>query len=74
MMKTYPEFDSLLEGTSHLEHTYEDILPLGENTYIKSTDDMWYDNKSYWLYDTEEEIYELISDTSVFDGTPAIMY
>lgn len=71
MMKTYPEFDSLLEGTSHLEHTYEDILPLGENTYIKSNDDMWYDNKSYWLYDSEEDIYELISDTSVFDGTPA---
>ena len=71
MMKTYPEFDTLLEDTSHLEHTYEDILPLGENTYIKSTDDAWYDTKSYWLYDAEKDIYELISDTSIFDGTPA---
>lgn len=71
MMKPYPDFDSLLEDTSHLEHIYEDILPLGKNSFIKSEDGSWLSDKSYWLYDTEEDSFTLIGDTEVFDLPPA---
>lgn len=71
MMKPYPDFNSLLGDTSHLEHTYEDILSLGENTYKKSEDTSWLTNKSYWLYDEEEDIYTLIANDSAFDNPPA---
>ena len=62
IMNPYPDIDSLLSDTSHLEHVYEPIAPLGKNTYKKSEDEVWESNKSYWLYDTQEETYELISD------------
>ena len=71
IMNPYPDFDSLLSDTAHLEHTYEDILPLGENTYVKSLDATWESDKSYWLYDSDYNTYELIGDTSVFDTSPA---
>ena len=71
ILRPYPNFDYLLGDTAHLEHTYEDLLPLGENSYKKSNDDTWLENKSYWLYDEETDIYSLITDISGFDQSPA---
>lgn len=71
MMKPYPDFDSLLGDTSHLEHVYEDLLPFGENTYVKSDDTYWHDNKSYWLYVGEDNSFQLITDTDDWDQSPS---
>ena len=73
MLKPYPDFDSLLGDTSHLEHVYEPLLPLGENTYVKSEDTTWEGNKSYWFYDEDLDTYSLITDTDYYDTTPAEM-
>ena len=70
MMRPYPDFDSLLGDTSHLEHIYEDLLPFGENTYIKSNDTYWNENKSYWLYVGEDNSFQLITDTTNWDQSP----
>lgn len=73
MLKPYPEFDALLGDTSHLEHVYEPLLPLGENTYVKSEDTAWEGNKSYWIYNKDSDTYSLITDTDYYDTTPAEM-
>lgn len=71
MMKPYPDFDTLFENTSHIEHVYEDILPLGENTYKKSEDTEWLSNKSYWVYNKQENSYTIVADTSQYEVPPA---
>ena len=72
MLNPYPDFYSLFSDTAHIEHTYGDILPLGKNFYKKSIDEEWKDNKSYWLWNPDEETYDLITDISEFEeGTPA---
>lgn len=72
ILNPYPDFDSLFADTSHLEHTYGDILPLGKHTFKKSTDEEWSNTKSYWLYSYEEQTYTLITDLSeYYGGTPA---
>lgn len=70
VMKPYPDFDVLLGDTSHLEHTFENILPLGENSYIKSQDEFWSNTKSYWKYDVDYNTYDLISNVEDYDGAP----
>ena len=70
MMNPYPNIDTLLSDTSHLEHTYEDILSFGENSYKKSNDQEWESNKSYWLYDEDNDVYTLISDYTIYDVPP----
>ena len=69
MLNPYPDFDSLFSDTSHLEHVYGDILPLGKNIYKKSTDEEWSSTKSYWLYDTEEQTYSLVTNLSDYAET-----
>lgn len=70
ILNPYPNFDDLLSDTAHLEHVYEDILPLGENSYIKSEDLRWESNKSYWLYNSTTKNYDLIVDTDLYSGAP----
>ena len=64
MLNPYPDLDSVFSDTSHIEHIYEDLLPLGEDSYKRSTDTFWDENKSYWLYDTNNKTYNLITSTS----------
>lgn len=58
-----PSIDALLEDTSHIQHTYEDILPLGENTYKKTEDIQRLTTKSYYHYDKATQRYEFISNS-----------
>ena len=58
-----PSIDALIEDTSHIEHTYEDILPFGENTYILTTDTNRDPNKSYYRYNPDSGVYEFISNS-----------
>lgn len=58
-----PSIDALLEDTSHIQHTYEDILPLGENTYKKTEDTQRLTTKSYYHYDKATQRYEFISNS-----------
>lgn len=71
VLDPYPDFDNLFTETSHLEHIYESLLPLGKNSYIKSQDTYWDPNKSYWRYDTDDNRYELIVDLESYDLSPA---
>ena len=43
-----PSIENLIEGTKHLEHTYEDILSVGENTYKLTEDTTYQVNKGYY--------------------------
>lgn len=56
-----PSINALIEDTAHIEHTYEDILPFGENTY-KQTNDVTRLNKSYYKYNAAGDVYEFVSD------------
>ena len=58
-----PSIDALLEDTSHIQHTYEDILPFGENTYKKTEDTKRETTKSYYNYDKNSQRYEFISNS-----------
>ena len=69
MMYESPDIDALLEDTAHLEHTREDILPLGEDTYKKSNDKSFLDTKSYYLYSPEYETYTLMTEDTIASGT-----
>ena len=53
----------LIDEASHIEHTYEEILPFGENTYKKSQDTSIDSNKSYYVYDKELDKYNFISNS-----------
>ena len=70
LMNPYPNIDTILGDTAHLEHTYEDILPFGKNTYKKSMDLEWEPNKSYWSYNKDYDTYSLISDYTIYDVSP----
>ena len=63
MLNPYPDLNSVFSDTSHIEHIYENLLSLGADSYKRSTDDSWDENKSYWLYDTNNKIYNLITST-----------
>lgn len=54
-----PSIENLIEGTKHLEHTYEDILPLGENTYKLTEDTTNNFNKSYYTFNSKTKEYTL---------------
>ena len=69
VLNPYPDFKTLVDETAHIEHTYEELLPLGENSYIKSQDTEWLEDKSYWLYNPDDKTYSLITTTS---NTPNI--
>ena len=58
-----PSIDALLEDTSHIQHTYEDILPFGENTYKETEDTERKTTKSYYSYDKDNKVYKFISDS-----------
>ena len=69
-----PMISELINDTSHIEHTFEDILPLGENTYKRSKDTSRQPNKSYYIYDEElnkfnfisNSYYALTNDTTIY--------
>lgn len=63
MLNPYPDLDSVFSDTSHIEHIYEDLLPLGADSYKRSEDTEWDENKSYWLYHTDDKTYDLITST-----------
>lgn len=69
MMYESPDVDTLLEDTAHLEHTYENILPLGENTYKETKDKNFSDTKSYYYFEEDTKTYRLITDTSSYEVT-----
>lgn len=54
-----PLVNNMIEGTKHLEHTYEDILPLGENTYKLTEDTTNNFNKSYYTFNPKTKEYTL---------------
>ena len=62
MIKTedLPSMEALIEDSSHIEHTYKDILPLGENTYKPTLDTSRSEFKSY--YKKNGDRYEFISN------------
>lgn len=52
LMKDAIDLDTALEDYAHLEHTYEDILPIGENTFKSSAGTSFDLNKTYFtVYD-----------------------
>ena len=58
-----PSINALIEDTAHIEHTYEDLLPLGKNTYKLTADTERLANKSYYKYNPAGDVYEFISDS-----------
>lgn len=68
MMNPQPDFDSLFSDTAHLEHVYGEILPKGKDGLKKSTDEEFSENKSYWLYDINNNEYNLIPDISRYSS------
>lgn len=66
-----PNFDTLLEDSSHLEHTYENILPLGDNLYKLTADEEFKLNeKAYYKYDNLYDKYNLVTSTDGYSGNP----
>ena len=53
--------NALLADTSHLEHTYEDILPIGKNTYKATSDTSVSESKAYYKYDQDLDTYKLVT-------------
>lgn len=63
------DLDSLLDDTAHLEHSYEDILPLGESTYKLTTDETFLENKAYYIKENDNIHFKLFTDYVVGDTT-----
>ena len=62
------DIDSLLSDSAHLEHTYEDILPLGENTYKETSDEVFLKDKAYYTLNDDKIHYDLYTDYNIGDS------
>lgn len=66
------DFDYLLSDSAHIQHTFEDILPLGENTYKETEDATFLENKAYYIKDNDNINYILYTDYEVGDSTSSL--
>lgn len=60
-----PSINALLEDTSHLEHTYEPILPIGQNLYKATADEEFSNTKSYYLKEDDGR-FSLVTDYKAY--------
>jgi hypothetical protein len=56
------DIDSILGDTAHLEHKFEDILPLGTNSYKVTSDTHYLENKAYYIQDNEINTFKLYTN------------
>lgn len=59
------DIDAILSDTSHLEHDYEDILPLGISSYKPTLDTHYLANKAYYIQDNDVNTYKLYTNYTV---------
>lgn len=59
------DLNYLLSDVAHLEHTYEDILPLGENTYKETEDEVFLKNKAYYRKADDNIHYQLFTEYEI---------
>ena len=63
------DLNMLLDDTAHLEHSYEDILPLGESTYKVTSDETFLENKAYYIKENDNIHFKLFTDYVVGNST-----
>ena len=63
------DINSLLGDTEHLEHTIEDILPLGKHYYKVTNDEYFLSNKLYYTLANDRQSYNLYTDYTPGDST-----
>lgn len=63
------DFDSLLSDVAHLEHKFEDILPLGKNTYKETEDSVFLENKAYYILKEDNIHYQLYTKYDIGEST-----
>lgn len=65
MIDNNVDIASILSDTSHLEHDYENILPIGTNTYKPTLDTNYLANKAYYIQDNDINTYKLYTNYTV---------